>query len=207
MLGNILKDFGMLKEQKDHKLAQNLFEVLKEDELVTKDSLRSAIFGILRLEAAEKSEYGKFHKQFETLYLNRITHTTASKSIPQYSHTPQLNPNSVRLAERSRERRKQLAKEVSGSNASNLSLADLLILARKTQKEQTEMKKSKKAVEEAKACTFHPQVSRKRSTSKDKCIALYDISKSAKKLPGRTTEEIEYEKSKDELLFAPVLSK
>jgi len=192
----------MIKEQKDDKIAQSLFDTLEENGLVTKDSLRNAIFSILRLEVKGSN---KLYKQYETLYFNRITHTT-TKNVEQCSHTPQLNPNSVRLAEKSRERRKQIAKETTG-DVSDLSLADLLLIAKKTQKEKMEMKRSKKAIEETKECTFNPEISKRRNDPKNKCVALYNKAKNIKKANLETTQEIEYEKPKDELLFAPLLFK
>lgn len=198
----------MLKDQKEDENAVALYETLKEDNGISHDALQEAVLAILRLETQEtKSPYKKFHEKFQTLYLNKMTHSSPTKSAQQYSHTPSLNANSVRLAEKSRERRKQLIKEATNGNVSKPSIVDLLMIVKKTQEEKTEAKRHKKSEEETKECTFHPEVANKRSASKDKCISLYDMSKSAKKKTGKTTEEIEYEKSKEELLFTPRLSK
>eukprot|EP00826_Nyctotherus_ovalis_P061882 TRINITY_DN8856_c0_g1_i3.p2 TRINITY_DN8856_c0_g1~~TRINITY_DN8856_c0_g1_i3.p2 ORF type:complete len:104 (-),score=21.49 TRINITY_DN8856_c0_g1_i3:303-614(-) len=44
------------------------------------------------------------------------------------------------------------------------------------------------------------------SKKKDKCLSLYNMSK-AKKQTGRTNEEIEYERAKNELTFTPSIGK
>jgi hypothetical protein len=41
---------------------------------------------------------------------------------------------------------------------------------------------------------------------KDKCLSLYNLSKVRKKQPGKSNEEVEYEKSKNELTFTPTIT-
>ena len=152
----------MLKEQKEEKLTTSFYDLLKENNEVTQDSLKEGIFGIMRIET--KFASAKLNEKFHELYLNKITQINPTKDAPQYSHTPRLNANSIRLAEKSKERRIQFAKE-NDKKTSKPTLVDLLMMTKKAQAGFIETKRNKKTAEEAKCCTFRPATTRMTTTA------------------------------------------
>eukprot|EP01022_Parablepharisma_sp_SALTPOND_P012866 TRINITY_DN1672_c0_g1_i1.p1 TRINITY_DN1672_c0_g1~~TRINITY_DN1672_c0_g1_i1.p1 ORF type:complete len:579 (+),score=71.24 TRINITY_DN1672_c0_g1_i1:68-1804(+) len=209
IIGDIMKEFGMLKDIKEEILAKELYDTIngKCKNGINEDLLKSAVLAILRIEAKgdKKLLALELHKRFSVFYFNKMSYQKPAENPQQYSHAPTLNPNSIRLAEKSKERRKQLAQEVSLTNTSNPTLTDLLMIVKKAQEKQTEAKRKKKAAEETKGCTFRPATFAKglKSKKEDKHIWLRNLSRPSKKSLDKTTEQIEYEKSKDELTFTP----
>ena len=195
----------MIRSEANHKEAESLYEILKEDEGIPQNKLQTAILSIMRIEA--KSKYSKLHDQFQTFYLNRMTYIIPAKEKQEFSYTPRLGANTIRLAEKSRERCKKSVREAKGGLEKKTAIEDFLIMTKKAQDKKNMEKRHIKEIEEAKNCTFHPSISTSRTYSKDKCLSLFELSKSTKKLPGKTTEEIEYDKSKEELVFAPTISR
>ena len=63
---------------------------------------------------------------------------------------------------------------------------------------------AEKEAKELEECTFKPRISDFKSPSKDK-KPLHVEEREHKKSMGRTTEEIEFEKKKDECTFRPNL--
>jgi len=192
----------MVRNGRDEELAKDLYELLKGKE----EALKTAIYMILNIDCEDSLDIkqSEMQKKFKTLYLNKILNAGSSKieKVSECLHTPNINPSSIRLAEKSREKRKQL---VQGFN--NPMLADILLATKKAQEKQNTLKKSFRAAQELKECTFHPMVSNEGLTTKNKCLSLYNLAKDIKKLTGRSKEDIEYEKSKNELTFTPIIHK
>ena len=193
----------MFKDKKEINLAQNLYDLLKKDNNgITSDLLKNGIYSIFRIE--NEFDTLKLHEQFKTFYFNKMSHSNSSFSVPQYSHTPKLNANSIKLAERSRERRKQLLKEFHDGKSYKPSIEDLLIITQKEREEQLKAKREAQTVIESKNCTFQPTTNEKGSNSRNKCISLYNLSQLNKSPHCKTIEQVENEKSKSELLFTPI---
>eukprot|EP00826_Nyctotherus_ovalis_P003726 TRINITY_DN10766_c0_g1_i8.p1 TRINITY_DN10766_c0_g1~~TRINITY_DN10766_c0_g1_i8.p1 ORF type:complete len:311 (-),score=68.51 TRINITY_DN10766_c0_g1_i8:140-1072(-) len=199
--GGILTDFGMLKSPKDENLVKCLHKLTSGSE----EELKSAILMILNIDCESNVEMAASEMQrlFRPFCLNKILSagfTRGGEDLAERLHTPKISASSAKLAERSREKRRQLVQELS-----NPVLADILVATKKAQEKQNTLKKSFRAAQELRECTFHPTISSGGLTAKNKCLLLYNLAKDIKRHNGRTKEEIEYERSKGELTFAPTI--
>ncbi len=174
----------------------------------------------------------KISKHFKLFYLNRIRYIglreqprneKAKQEVEQEcTFQPQINEQTETYARKYRER---IAEQNEGEKITVLD-----ILTAQTNKEQW-IEETKKDLEERekKNCTFRPKTNKYKGNRRpmqnpddsgasestyenqatgDKCEDLYQLSiiKQKKKL-DKTTEEIEFEKAKQELTFQPNLSK
>jgi len=172
---------------------------------------------------ANPSESEELKKYFKKLHLTRLSKKIEpkSKNVPHYMYNPKVNESSEKMALKIREKWKQFTKPYISKNEGNVSkaqkqkeLADLLVSLKKAQDLQKAEQKKNKQNEEIRNCTFKPKISQfqsKRqiiaSKAKDKCVLLYNESKTARKKMDKTTEEIDFEKSKKELIFQPNASR
>jgi hypothetical protein len=192
----------MIRNGRDEELARELYEHIGSKE----ETLKTAVYMILNIDCKESLDiaHSEVQKKLKAFSLNRILSAGSGKvkKVSECLHAPRINACSIKLAEKSREKRKQLVQ-----GFTNPMLADILVATKKVQEKQNSLKKGFRAAQELKECTFHPMVSNEGLTAKNKCLSLYNLAKDVKKLTGRSKEEIEYEKSKNELTFTPTIHK
>ena len=186
--------YDKLHKEEDKQITK-LWELLQgqEKKEVAINSLKAAVIAIMNLPIdksflAESTLLTKLnawlkdaHKKFYILYLNKISHRKHKVFMDPYSHVPKIDPNSTRLAEKSREKR---FKQHAGKEKAKLT--DLLINVKQVQERQVESQRQKQAEQEMQNCSFRPQIfgfgpKTKRGSSRDKCVSLYNLAKSAKK--------------------------
>ena len=188
-----MKDFGMIKDSKEVELAKNLYKYVTDE-----TTLKEIIFMILHVESKEsgcvKIAPIEIQKQYKEFYLNKMTQSS------QIKNNIEISSNIPKLSNKSRDKKNQWGKTFNNTN-----LYDILMTTKKLQEQEIAFKRNIKAAEELKDCTFHPSISTKGSQSKDKCLSLYNLSKSIVKPNEKTQEEIDYERSKKELTFTPTI--
>lgn len=167
-------------------------------------------------------ETKKIQKQFDILYRNRLTSEELKKSSwrDENPYKPQVLASSVQMANQYRERLlEETAALIDGEQIKvkipengQITHADLLVLQKKTQQYQMELRKKQLEDEELSKCTFKPQVQggeQQADPTKgyQKAFQLYALAKPAISKRDRTSEEIEYERQIEECTFQPGVSK
>jgi len=201
-LGNVMKDFGMVREQKEEKLVKNLYQMLVKGEGVDVEVFKEAILIILRADHTKIKHLNvtEMQKKFAVFYFNKISQAPVAKTAPKSPHTPKINSNSTKLALNYKKKCKQL---INGSKDDDRT-EDLLMAMKTLQEQKTQTMRSKKVIEEFKNCTFKPVITTKGLNTKGKCQSPQNL---VKRLPVKTKEEVEYERAKDQLTFAPAINK
>lgn len=203
-----MKDFGMVRDQKEEVLVKSLYQLLAIKEGITIDIFKSALLIILHVDNVKNAKItlsnSEMHKKFATFYLNKISKPFAAKAVPRSPRTPKINANSKKLAEKYKARCKQ---QLNASKEESTTKEDLLVAMKSMQIQKVQTMRSRQAVEEFRRCTFHPTITTKGSNSKGKCQSPQNLLKTMKRTAEKTREEIEYERMKDELTFAPVINK
>jgi hypothetical protein len=205
VLCNVMKDFGMIREQKEERLVKSLYQMLVKEEGIDVEVFKEAVLIILRADHIKNkhlnaSEILSMQKRFAVFYFNKMSHVPMMKTAPKSPHTPKINSNSTKLAMNYKKKCKQLINGLKDDERTE----DLLMAMRTLQEQKTQTMRSKKAVEEFKNCTFRPVITAKGLNTKSKCQSPQNL---VKRLPLKRKEEIEYEKIKDELTFVPVINK
>lgn len=190
----ILQTFGVIKGFKsttESKLIAKLWEILggKEKGEVLYQDLKSAIASIFDVQGDNNYNGRDMHNEFILLYLNKISQRPHSKEEESYSHKPLLSAKSIKLAERSRERRNELIRhsfsvnELRDNEKMKNNLPLILKQLKKAKDNQCAIQRDKKIIEEQKKCTFKPVLIKRNNTinSADKCLSLYKLSKTIKK--------------------------
>jgi hypothetical protein len=178
----------MLRSDKEEALAKELYDTINGE--VNKETIRTALFSVLRLNNKGRVE---LNNRFQRFYMNKMLYRKKKKSIIEPSYTPTLNPNSIILAERSRERKRLLMQTTGDVEESKNAITEMLLNLRKSIRNQEEALNRSKTT--------------RNNTMKDKCISLYKLSRTIRRQFDRTTEEVEYEKAKNELTFSPKVPK
>jgi len=218
---DILKEFGMINDIKEEKLGTDLYAILFNLQKGTKNGidqnlLKSAVFQILRIPNTPQIQGlpKDLHTKFTSFYYNKLSHQKAQNYKPEFTYKPQINKVSSKLAEKGRENMLiKASKQVPINNLKTKkdkpTLSEMQTIIKSAYEKQIEEQKKKKIKDETKGCTFQPNADFRRpeKNNKNKCISLYNLSKSTKKQVGKTTEQVEYEKSKHELTFTPRLGR
>lgn len=175
-----MKGFGMVRDSKEEGLAMELFDCIAGDKELSKDVLKAAVYSILHIDSEENSHpkiaSSDISKRFHVFCLNKMLQSTASRNKKQVS---------------------------SQSNTSFTKTNPPNLLAVNTQAVNTELGKKQRA--ESRRNDHSEDHGSSQGAAHEKCIALYNLSKQPKKQADRTNEEVEYERAKDELTFAPVV--
>jgi len=185
---------------KDYELAMKFWQILSGQSQIALNVLKEVLSAIMKLPfdplINSQIDFSKLHETFKSFYLNKMS-IRKLKIIPEsYSYRPKLSELSMKIAKRQRnyDLKEQRSKHE----------ANLIETVRKVITDVT------------KECTFKPKINRVRSTRnkthtarnyRNRCNSLYDKAKAGRKKVDRKTEEIEYEKQKDELTFAPRIIK
>ncbi len=186
------------KQEEERRLCERLWTVLRDSsdsDKATLSRLKCAVLTILNFPAAASTASigrfpKKFAREFELFYLNRMMHvdTSPSASIKksrteEETHTPRLNGKSIKLAERSNEKRKELVRQRVG--VEKTSLNDLLVLVKRVQEDQIAMERKRREQQAIKDCTFRPDIGRNKSKERhsreERQTWLCSLAKSAKK--------------------------
>ena len=192
-IGDLLKDFGMIRTINEEKLAKTLYTSINKEgkDGISKNKMKSALFDILRINSQYSSDKkSKIYNQFQQFYLNKMLFTSRGNTDPRYTFRPTLNEKSIKLAERSREKRKYCLNDSSKKKDKTLTMLKLLTLAKQQIRSNSQRKNNK---------------SLNTSLGRDVCLSLYNKSKKNRRRYDKSTEEIEYEKFKNELTFTPTI--
>eukprot|EP00826_Nyctotherus_ovalis_P057206 TRINITY_DN7814_c0_g1_i10.p5 TRINITY_DN7814_c0_g1~~TRINITY_DN7814_c0_g1_i10.p5 ORF type:complete len:178 (-),score=46.24 TRINITY_DN7814_c0_g1_i10:547-1080(-) len=175
-----MKSFGMVRDLKEEELAMELFDCIAEDKELCKDVFKATVYSILRIDSEENSHpkiaSSEISKRFHVFYLNKMLQSTASRNKKQISS--QSNTSFTK------------------TNPSNL-------LTVNTQTSNTDL--NRKLQPGSKRNDHSQDQTSSQNTGHEKCLSLYNLSKQPKNQAGRSNEEVEYERAKDELTFAPVV--
>jgi len=178
----------MLRNDKEENLARELYERINGE--ANKEAVRDILFNVLRLDKEGRAELSN---RFQRFYMNKMLYHKRKKNIIEPSYTPTLNPNSIALVEESRERKKLLMQTTGNVEENKNTIADMLLTLRKSIKDQEETLNSSRIA--------------RNNTGKNKCLSLYKLSRTIRRQFDKTTEEVEYEKAKNELTFSPRVPK
>jgi len=159
-----LLKYGMLtgrkeKAENEDILTKKLWEFLgRKNKGVYLEVLADAISDIM-----DSSQ--KLNKEYLDLYLNKISQQKDCSVPDEFPHKPYLVPATVKLASKSRERRKQYeeTKKMHGTmsiaSRHKQTIADMLALEDEQLKKRLSIARQKKEEEIAKQCTFQPNIS------------------------------------------------
>eukprot|EP00826_Nyctotherus_ovalis_P029579 TRINITY_DN2340_c0_g2_i2.p1 TRINITY_DN2340_c0_g2~~TRINITY_DN2340_c0_g2_i2.p1 ORF type:complete len:409 (+),score=106.40 TRINITY_DN2340_c0_g2_i2:230-1456(+) len=203
ILGNMMKGFGMVREQKEESLVKALFQTISKEK-ASVEALKEAILIILRTDYTKNKFFNaaEIQRKFNSFYLNKISQPPPVKVAPKSPRTPKINSNSAKLAENYKKKCKQL---INGLMDEGSTVEDMLIATRTAKEQKAQILRSKRVVEEFKNCTFRPEITAKGVNTKGKCQSPQNLAK--RKLPVKSREEVEYERVKDELTFAPLINR
>eukprot|EP00826_Nyctotherus_ovalis_P006834 TRINITY_DN11666_c0_g2_i1.p1 TRINITY_DN11666_c0_g2~~TRINITY_DN11666_c0_g2_i1.p1 ORF type:complete len:147 (+),score=39.18 TRINITY_DN11666_c0_g2_i1:42-482(+) len=135
--------------------------------------------------------------KFQRFYMNKMLYYRQKKTFKEPSHIPTLNPVSIVLAEKSRERKKQIMQTARNVGENKATITELLLA----------LGKSTKVQEDEEVKELNTSRLTRNHFGKDKCASLYKLSRTLRRQFDKTTEEVEYEKAKNELTFSPRISK
>eukprot|EP00826_Nyctotherus_ovalis_P062675 TRINITY_DN9114_c0_g1_i11.p1 TRINITY_DN9114_c0_g1~~TRINITY_DN9114_c0_g1_i11.p1 ORF type:complete len:185 (+),score=47.84 TRINITY_DN9114_c0_g1_i11:113-667(+) len=184
----------MFRNPNEEELAQFLYATIKKaNKEVTKESLKPALLTILRVESQKGSM--RMQEQFQRFYMNKMLHSGRQKAAEEYSYKPKLNPATVKLAKKSRERQRQVVSSSGKALKNNATVTDLLTMVRREDSQSESMQEIRR------------RYSAKGIVGKEKSELLFNRSKKLRRPYDKTTEEVEYEKAKNDLTFTPKISR
>lgn len=210
------------KFEEEKTLTERFFKLIGTSETVSIQALHKLSLAVLNIYipamtldyesegfSVHKEEVLKIHKIFSSFYENRQLSKQVIKEIKaqEYSFKPQINPGS-----------EAIAKEVQKRAGSLCSLKREEFLQREKKKAQEKIEKIKKDQEDeqAKVCTFKPNILKKSNSNKDvasesdRGLSLYEKSKlikERKELKFKSGIDQEIEKDMSECTFAPRIEK
>jgi len=179
----------MIRNSNEEELVQSLYTKITQHANIelTKEAVKANLFIILRIDPNKSS---KLQEEYQRFYMNKMLHSSRPKIVEEHLYKPKLNPVSIKLAEKSRDRR--IASSSGKFPKRNMTIMDLLPMIKK---------------EETKNANTQRKYSTKGISGKDKSETLFNRSKKLRRVYDKTTEEVEYEKSKNELTFTPKISR
>jgi hypothetical protein len=196
---NISKKSITMDNEEEEALIQDMWDYItsnnKEANIPSVEAFLSGIINVKPLEKAPLALPKNIQNKYQKFNVNRVSSMlTKRRSSEQSNFNPVINATSYRLAKNRKV--KQLQVNSHDKSCSKKEIEEISITAKREQEE----------------CTFSPQLnsfSRRLSSfsyQKDRCLDLYNQAKSdLKKRVDRSTEEVEFEKSKNELTFMPSL--
>jgi hypothetical protein len=192
---------GNFDNEEEDALIKDMWDYLNINmkENVTVQSIEAFLDGVLNVKSLSKINFilpKNIKTKYQRFNVNRVSSMFNKKPTNQkVNFNPVINPTSYRLA-----KNRKIKQSLLGSDEKNCSRKELEDLSNVANREQLE-------------CTFTPQVNNyshkinSASYQKDRCLDLFNQAKSADKRFDKSTEEVEYEKSKQELTFAPSVSR
>ena len=183
----------MLRYSKERPLAIELYKTIDKNNKggINRDCLKNHIFNIFHLNGSQKKPEAK--DKFHTFYMNKMLYSTREVTTKEFPYAPSLNPNSIKLAEKSREKRRKML----NIEERNLTITDMLSIVKRKYDESNQKDNG----------GLYSSRSEKKLLGMNKSLSLYKLSRVAKKQVGKTTEELEYEKAKNDLTFTPRIAK
>jgi len=185
-------------------------------------STNKSLFGKFSKEKNENFEINEIemqnlHNTFKVFYYNKISQEKSKGKEEKFSYHPQLSETTRKITSNLKQKRKDLLiqekKHMQTSfskKVQNCTIADLLLAQQNQKEKQFAETKKKLEAEKLKECTFRPKLSENtRNINKSLCRSqsknqnYYRLAKTQRKKTDKTTQEIEFEKSKNELTFTP----